>query len=291
MPTARQRLHERVRLRDGVTILTFWQRTISLFSWRSLSFPVQTYGCYSWVTRQLCACLVRVFFSQKGLGLLKFLYEKQNSHFHVILKMCLFYCIVGVHFIYSDPYFERQLGGGFGWLSNLGFKSSSVVFAPVVERWTSSLPSHARWDSLGICHSSQTCVLTSRVFFKWGCCRTTGFPASDSCFRIPSINLSIFSNLVLGFHRQDLKAQPMPGVCLARELQDYVSAFCSRCGSAGLVARGPSARTGKVRSWVWSSWDEDQNLKIWGHGSLPQAREYKYLVTWVMSDGWREQEI
>lgn len=194
MPTARQRLHERVRLCDGVTILTFWQRTISLFSWRSLSFPVQTYGCYSWVTRQLCACLVRVFFSQKGLGLLKFLYEKQNSHFHVILKMCLFYCIVGVHFIYSDPYFERQLERELRLIVEPRIQEQQCGFSPLVaERWSSSLPSHARWDSLGICHSSQTCVLTSRVFFKWGCCRTTGFPASDSCFRIPSINLSVFS--------------------------------------------------------------------------------------------------
>lgn len=34
--------------------------------------------------------------------------QASRSHFQVTIKMCLFICIVGVHFIYSDPYFERQ---------------------------------------------------------------------------------------------------------------------------------------------------------------------------------------
>lgn len=49
--------------------------------------------------------------------------------------------------------------GGFGRLSNLGFRNSSLVFALAAERWTNSLSSNVCWGKLGNSPFRSTCAL------------------------------------------------------------------------------------------------------------------------------------
>lgn len=83
---------------------------------------------------------------------------------------------------------------------------------------------------------------------------------------------------ILGYSR----GKPSPGMYLSQELQDYISALCRWCGSAGLLGWWPSPHTGK----------ENGGLLVLGpRGLLPQARGFKYLGVLFRSDGRMEWEM
>lgn len=49
---------------------------------------------------------------------------------------------------------------------------------------------------------------------------------------------------------------------------------------------GRAACTGKVHSWVWSSWDEDQRLEIWGRVCVCVCENYP--KPWSLVHEWQE---
>lgn len=114
--------------------------------------------------------------------------------------------------------------------------------------------------------------ILTRTFF-----RGVGLP------RLPSL-----TDLFLGFHGQDLEAQPRPGVCsgvgvpsllfaddvillasFVSDLQHPLERFPAECEAAGL-------RMSTLRSQAMVLCQKIVESSVLGGGLLPQAREFKY---------------